>query len=232
MARKSLEYLYTWSVLPSFMLLPPDYYHHLTSQMYFYNLQPMDRNKPVTLPPSFKTLQGNSAHNQTASNNNTTSSPDTPADRSTNTKVKWTKELRSLYRVDAALRLEWRDEALHSLREHFPGFKHSIPETTVVSNIHEGVGNTKFGQVSHDKSYSRSKNVKARKMEGEAEEYSCDLAWALYRYFIQDFECFKYKLPPQCYKEACREKPKKEEEEEVVEGEEIKEDVVEKEEER
>jgi len=40
--------------------------------------------------------------------------------------------------------------------------------------------------------------------EEDSYRYSCEVAWKIYEYFIQDFVCLGYKMPAECLKEECK----------------------------
>ena len=89
--------------------------------------------------------------------------------------------------VDVSIRLEHLSEGFEEIKYKYPSFfkgYHSIGEIT---NAKEG----RNKHISDDDIY-----------------YSCSSGWDIYEYFIQDFVCLGYEMPPQCLKEEC--KPNKE----------------------
>jgi len=83
--------------------------------------------------------------------------------------------------VDLALRLEHFNEGWDIIRstypEYFGGFRSYISGE---KNKHEGRGSDHHIR------------------------YSCEVGWKIYEYFVQDFVCLGYEMPPQCLKEECR----------------------------
>ena len=90
--------------------------------------------------------------------------------------------------VDSSLRQEKFDDGIELLQETFPDILGKIFRTRGnhirVSNYHEG----------------RSSHLKDHEIV-----YSCKIAWRMYRYYIQDFECLGYEMPPSCLRRECRE---------------------------
>jgi len=160
MLQRALSYMYTWSIAPVFHLNMPDYWNHLTSQMYFYNIIP----SPSVLNPNL------------TSNH---------------------------YQVDLSIPLERREEGLKIAKKKFPKYKSYFPTTTRHGNQKEG------------------------RVGVEGARYSCETAWKIYDYYMQDFVCLGYEMPKECLKEECKPtgydlfKPKTEEEEQEKEEEEV-----------
>ena len=144
-ASLALDFMERWSIYPAFQFNSPDYWIHLASQMYFYNIVPCSSSI-------------SSSHSQQL----------TP----------------SHFKIDVASRLEHRKEALSELKKEFPSLASHFPTLTKNGNTNEG------------------RNIK--KYKKDEISYSCELAWRLYDYFVQDFVCFGYELPPQCLKKECR----------------------------
>ena len=102
----------------------------------------------------------------------------------------------SLYQVDVSIRQEMRNEAVLEFCDQYPLYQH---------NFHI----CKESQRQAHQQQEQQLNKKAGRKNWDSDDHvtmSCDTAWRIYEYFIQDFECLGYELPPECLKEECKKK--------------------------
>ena len=148
------------------------YWMHTYSQMFFYNLEPpikllnMLYKNPSESP--YATLVSEKA--ASTDNSHLRSKP--------NIKPKPSPHF---FQVDAALRVEYRDEALKELLRRKPSLVSYVPESIPTENKAQG----------------------REKHQGAELEISCDVAWEIYEHFKQDFVCLGYEMPAVCLKQTC-----------------------------
>jgi len=82
--------------------------------------------------------------------------------------------------VDVTVRIEHMKEALLVMQEKYPTYATFDPD--------------KLGLQMNSYKNSGSDDLR----------FSCDVAWEMYDYYIQDFICLGYELPQECLKQECR----------------------------
>ena len=201
--KKGIEYMYAWSIYGTFHFPIPSFWTHLASQMYFYNIEPIPSRLPKDL---YKTLYGDELRIETTKGameerrslrrrakrgergDATLSSLSHRSLRYVNPSRLHTdvenyavlskEEMKELFRIDAAIRVEHRDQGFDILREEvLPHLKDAIPNHTPILNTHKSNQNNLI--------------------------LSCDTAWQLYEFFKQDFVCLGYEMPVECLKREC-----------------------------
>jgi len=80
------------------------------------------------------------------------------------------------------LRLENLEDAINMAKIKFPSCSSLLPDSV-----------SKPSSSSHHHRYDK-----------KTTRFTCKSAWRIYQYFIQDFECLGYELPPECLKKECK----------------------------
>ena len=91
----------------------------------------------------------------------------------------------STHSIDVLFHLEHLEEGIHEAAKVYPS------KLGFLSNAKVGQRNSHEGE-------------KETHVHSTDTRFSCETAWAIYDYFVQDFVCLGYELPEECMREECR----------------------------